>query len=239
MQLDVRNGKVQDFRYKLMPVFSNLLEPDPEMAAYIDDVRKPHLETLREELAVADTVLYRRGNFNGTFDQIICDALREVGGAQIALSPGFRWGTSVLPGQAITMDNVMDQTCITYPETYVREMSGQTIKDILEDVADNLFNPDPYYQQGGDMVRVGGLDYTIDPKQTIGKRITDMRLDDGTVIEADKNYTVAGWATVGEQAPGKPIWEVVAEYLRDEKVAKITKLNSPKIVGMEGNPGIS
>ena len=239
MQLDVRNGKVQDFRYKLMPVFSNLLEPDSEMAAYIEDVRKPYLETLREELAVADTVLYRRGNFNGTFDQIICDALREVGGAQISLSPGFRWGTSVLPGQAITMENVMDQTCITYPETYVREMSGQTIKDILEDVGDNLFNPDPYYQQGGDMVRVGGLDYTIDPNQTIGKRITDMRLDDGTVIEADKNYTVAGWATVGEKAPGKPIWEVVAEYLRDEKVAKITKLNSPKIVGMEGNPGIS
>ncbi len=239
MQLDVRNGKVQDFRYKLMPVFSNLLEPDAEMSAYIEDVRKPYADILSEELAVADTVLYRRGNFNGTFDQIICDALRKVGGAQIALSPGFRWGTSVLPGQAITMDNVMDQTCITYPETYVREMSGQTIKDILEDVADNLFNPDPYYQQGGDMVRLGGLDYTIDPKQTIGKRITDMRLDDGTIIEADKNYTVAGWATVGEKAPGKPIWEVVAEYLRDEKVAKISKLNSPKIVGMDGNPGIS
>ena len=239
MQLDVRNGKVQDFRYKLMPVFSNLLEPDADMSAYIEDVRKPYVDILREELAVADTVLYRRGNFNGTFDQIICDALRKVGGAQIALSPGFRWGTSVLPGQAITMDNVMDQTCITYPETYVREMSGQTIKDILEDVADNLFNPDPYYQQGGDMVRVGGLDYTIEPKQKIGKRITDMRLDDGTMIEADKNYTVAGWATVGEKAPGKPIWEVVAEYLRDEKVAKIAKLNSPKIVGMDGNPGIS
>jgi sulfur-oxidizing protein SoxB len=239
MQLDVRNGKVQDYRYKLLPVFSNLLEPDAEMAAYVEDVRKPYVDKLREELAVADTVLYRRGNFNGTFDQIICDALREVGGAQVSLSPGFRWGTSVLPGQAITMENVMDQTCITYPETYVREMSGQIIKDILEDVADNLFNVDPYYQQGGDMVRVGGLDYTIDPNQTIGKRITDMRLDDGTMIEADKNYTVAGWATVGEKAPGKPIWEVVAEYLRDEKVAKIKKLNTPKIVGMDGNPGIS
>lgn len=239
MQLDVRNGKVQDYRYKLLPVFSNLLEPDAEMSAYIEGVRKPYVETLREELAVADTVLYRRGNFNGTFDQVICDALRKVGGAQISLSPGFRWGTSILPGQAITMEHVMDQTSITYPETYVREMSGQTIKDILEDVADNLFNVDPYYQQGGDMVRVGGLDYTIDPKQTIGKRITDMRLDDGTPIEADKNYSVAGWATVGEQAPGKPIWEVVAEYLRDEKVAKIDKLNTPKIVGMEGNPGIA
>jgi sulfur-oxidizing protein SoxB len=239
MQLDVRNGKIQDYRYKLMPVFSNLLEPDAEMTAYIEEMRKPYVGNLREELAVADTVLYRRGNFNGTFDQVICDALRKVGGAQISLSPGFRWGTSILPGQAITMEHVMDQTCITYPETYVREMSGQIIKDILEDVADNLFNVDPYYQQGGDMVRVGGLDYTIDPKQTIGKRITDMRLDDGTPIEADKNYTVAGWATVGEQAPGKPIWEVVAEYLRDEKVAKIDKLNTPKIIGMEGNPGIA
>jgi len=249
MQMDVRNGKVQGFDYKLLPVFSNLLEPDAAMVKYINDTRDQTItydgetfnmkQKLTEELAVADSVLYRRGNFNGTFDQIICDALREVGGAQISLSPGFRWGTTVLPGQTITMDNVMDQTCITYPETYVREMSGQTIKDILEDVADNLFNNDPYYQQGGDMVRLGGLDYTITPKSTIGKRITDMRLDDGEKIEADKIYTVAGWATVGSKAPGKPIWEVVAEFLRDEKVAKIKKLNTPKIVGMEGNVGIS
>ena len=239
MQFDVRNGKVQDFRYKLLPVFSNLLEPDAEMAAYIEEVRKPYLKTLREELAVADGLLYRRGNFNGTFDQVICDALREVGGAQISLSPGFRWGTSILPGQTITMENVMDQTAITYPETYVREMRGQDIKDILEDVADNLFNPDPYYQQGGDMVRVGGLDYTIDPTKTIGKRITEMRLNDGAPIEAGKDYTVAGWATVGSKAPGKPIWDVVAEYLREEKVAKISKLNTPKILNVKGNPGIA
>ena len=240
MQFDVRNGKVQDYRYKLMPVFSNLIEPDAEMTALINNIRQPHLKTLNEELALAGTEeLYRRGNFNGTFDQVICDALREVGGAQVSLSPGFRWGTSVLPGQAITMDNVMDQTCITYPETYVREMSGQTIKDILEDVADNLFNSDPYYQQGGDMVRVGGLDYTIDPFQKVGKRITNMQLDDGTVIDASKSYTVAGWATVGEKAPGKPIWEVVAEYLRDEKEVKIKKLNTPKILNVKGNPGIA
>lgn len=249
MQFDVRNGKVQGYEYKLLPVFSNLLEPDAAMVKFINDTRDQTItydgetfnmkQRLTEELAVADSVLYRRGNFNGTFDQIICDALREVGGAQVSLSPGFRWGTSVLPGQTITMDNVMDQTCITYPETYVREMTGQTIKDILEDVADNLFNTDPYYQQGGDMVRVGGLDYTITPKNTIGKRITDMRLDDGEKIEADKIYTVAGWATVGSKAPGKPIWDVVAEFLRDEKVAKIKKLNTPKIVGMEGNPGIA
>ena len=239
MQFDVRNGKVQDFRYKLLPVFSNLLEPDAEMASYIEEMRKPYLKTLGEELAVTDSLLYRRGNFNGTFDQVICDALREVGGAQISLSPGFRWGTSILPGQTITMENVMDQTAITYPETYVREMRGQDIKDILEDVGDNLFNLDPYKQQGGDMVRVGGLDYTIDPTETIGKRITDMRLNDGTLIEANKNYTVAGWATVGSKAPGKPIWDVVAEYLREEKVAKVTKLNTPKILNVKSNPGIA
>lgn len=239
MQFDVRNGKVQDWRYKLLPVFSNLLEPDAEMTQYIEEVRKPYLSTLTEELAVADQVLYRRGNFNGTFDQIICDALNVVGGAQISLSPGFRWGTTVLPGQTITMDHVMDQTCITYPETYVREMKGSVIKEILEDVADNLFNNDPYYQQGGDMVRVGGLDYTMAPKNGFGKRVTDMVLDDGTKIEANKSYTVAGWATVGSKAPGAPIWDVVAEYLRSEKVAKVKKLNTPKIVGMEGNPGIA
>jgi len=239
MQFDVRNGKVQDFRYKLLPVFSNLLEPDAEMASYIEEMRKPYIKTLSEELAVTDSLLYRRGNFNGTFDQVICDALREVGGAQISLSPGFRWGTSILPGQTITMENVMDQTAITYPETYVREMRGQDIKDILEDVGDNLFNLDPYKQQGGDMVRVGGLDYTIDPTSTIGHRITDMRLNDGTLIEANKNYTVAGWATVGSKAPGKPIWDVVAEYLREEKVAKIKKLNTPKILNVKGNPGIA
>jgi len=240
MQFDVRNGKLQDYRYKLLPVFSNFLEPDQEMAKYVEDVRKPYLDKLNEELAVADQLLYRRGNFNGTFDQIICDALREVGGAQISLSPGFRWGTSVLPGQSITMENVLDQTCITYPETYVREFSGKDIKAILEDVADNLFNKDPFYQQGGDMVRVGGMDYTIDPTQNIGKRISEMRMDDGTLIEPDKKYTVAGWASVAkEPLPGKPIWEIVAEYLREEKVAKIKKLNTPKILNMEGNPGIA
>ena len=239
MQLDVRNGKVQDFRYKLLPVFSNLLEPDAEMANYIEEVRKPYLTTLTEELAVADQVLYRRGNFNGTFDQIICDALRDVKDAQISLSPGFRWGTTVLPGQTITMDHVMDQTCITYPETYRREMKGSEIKAILEDVADNLFNNDPYYQQGGDMVRLGGLDYTMNPTAKFNTRVTDMVLDDGSKIEANKSYTVAGWATVGSKAPGAPIWDVVADYLRVEKVAKVKKLNTPKIIGMEGNPGIA
>jgi len=239
MDMDVRDGKLQDFRYRLVPVFSNMLAADAEMQAYIDLMRAPYREQLEEKLAVAEETLYRRGNFNGTFDQVICDALRKVNDAQISLSPGFRWGTTVLPGQAITMENVMDQTCITYPETYRREMKGSDIKAILEDVSDNLFNVDPYLQQGGDMVRVGGLDYVCEPGQTIGKRISNMMLDDGTPIEADKSYTVAGWATVGSQSPGRPIWDVVADYLRDQKQIKIDKLNTPKLVGVEGNPGLA
>jgi len=238
MDLDIKDGKVRDFRYRLLPVFSNLLAPDAEMQAYIEQVRAPYKTQLEEELAVAEETLYRRGNFNGTFDQVICDALRKVNDAQVSLSPGFRWGTTVPPGQAITMDNVMDQTCITYPETYRREMTGAEIKLILEDVCDNLFNPDPYVQQGGDMVRVGGLDYVCDPTAGMGQRIQDMALDDGTKIEADKKYVVSGWATVGSQAPGEPIWETVAKYLRDVKTVKLGKLNTPKLVNVEGNPGL-
>jgi sulfur-oxidizing protein SoxB len=239
MDLDVKDGKVRDFRYRLLPVFSNLLAADKEMQAYIDQVRAPYKAKLDEELAVAEETLYRRGNFNGTFDQVICDALNKVNDAQISLSPGFRWGTTVLPGQKITMDNVMDQTCITYPETYRREMKGSEIKAILEDVCDNLFNKDPYYQQGGDMVRVGGLDYVCEPGADFGKRIANMTLDDGTKIDADKKYMVSGWATVGAKSPGRPVWDVVADYLRDQKTVKIKKLNTPKLVGVKGNPGIA
>jgi len=239
MDLDVGDDKVRDFRYRLLPVFSNLLAPDAEMAKYIEEVRAPYRDMLGEKLATTEAVLYRRGNFNGTFDQLICDALRKVKDAHISLSPGFRWGTSVLPGQTITMENVMDQTCITYPETYRREMKGSELKAILEDVCDNLFNPDPYAQQGGDMVRVGGLDYVCDPTASMGKRIGDMALDDDTGIEADKSYVVAGWATVGSQAPGEPIWETVAEYLRDLKTVKLEKLNTPVLKNVSGNPGIT
>jgi sulfur-oxidizing protein SoxB len=239
MDLDVKGGKLRGYRYRLLPVFSNLLPADKGMQDYIDGVRAPYKEKLDEELAVAEETLYRRGNFNGTFDQVICDALTTVNDAQISLSPGFRWGTTVLPGQKITMDNVMDQTCITYPETYRREMSGADIKAILEDVCDNLFNKDPYYQQGGDMVRLGGLDYVCDPGQEFGKRITDMALNDGTKIEAGKKYMVSGWATVGSKAPGRPIWDVVADYLRDQKTVKIKKLNTPKLIGVKDNPGIA
>ncbi len=238
MDFDVKKGKVRDFRFRLLPVFSNMLEADKEMQGYIDGVREPYKDQLEEKLAVAEETLYRRGNFNGTFDQVICDALREVNDAQISLSPGFRWGTTVMPGQTITMDNVMDQTCITYPETYRREMTGKDIKDILEDVCDNLFNKDPYYQQGGDMVRVGGLDYVCDPTAGFGKRISNMTLDDGTRIDSNKKYVVAGWATVGSKAPGAPIWEQVAEYLRMKETVRIKKLNTPKLVNVKGNPGI-
>jgi sulfur-oxidizing protein SoxB len=238
MDFDIRNGKVQGFNYSLLPVFSNLLTPNAEMAQLIEDVRKPYSGWLNEELATADQLLYRRGNFNGTFDQVICDALNTHYDSQISLSPGFRWGTTVMEGQKITMDNVLDQTCITYPETYAREMSGTDIKNILEDVCDNLFNVDPYYQQGGDMVRVGGLDYVCDPKAPMGQRINEMTLDNGVKVEANKQYKVSGWATVGSQSPGPMIWDVVAGYLRDQKVAKVKKLNVPALKNAKGNPGL-
>ncbi len=238
MDLDIGDRGVRDFRYNLVPIFSNFIEPDQEMAAYIADVRAPYLDRLNEELAVPDEVLYRRGNFNGTFDQVICDAQREVGDAQISLSPGFRWGTSVLPGQPITMEHVMDQTGLTYPETYVEEMTGEQIKNVLEDVADNLFHEDPYRQQGGDMVRVGGLDYTIDPRATIGKRISELTLDNGDKLEASKKYKVAGWATVNQPSPGEPIWDVVATYLRDRDTVTIDKLNTPKLKNVKNDPGV-
>ncbi|WP_432472702.1 thiosulfohydrolase SoxB [Amphritea sp. HPY] len=239
MDLDVRGGKVHDFRYRLMPVFSELLPADPQMAKLIDDIRAPYLGWLNEELAVADELMFRRGNFNGTFDQVICNALNEVNDAQISLSPGFRWGTTVLKGQTITMEHVLDQTCLTYPETYVREMKGEELKLILEDVADNLFNPDPYLQSGGDMVRVGGFDYVCDPTKSIGQRISEMTLDNGQKIDAAKSYKVSGWATVGSRSDGADIWDVVGEYLRDHKVAKIEKLNTPKLVNVAGNPGLT
>ena len=239
MDFDLGEGKVRGYRYRLVPVFSNLLPPDPEMEKLITEVRTPHLAVLREELAVAEQLMFRRGNFNGTFDQLICDALRVQGDAQISLSPGFRWGTTVLPGQMITMEHVLDQTCITYPETYVREMTGAEVKGILEDVCDNLFNQDPYYQQGGDMVRVGGLDYVLDPLEAMGRRVSEMTLDSGEKVDAGKKYKVAGWATVASQAPGPHVWDVVAGYLRAQKSARVKKVNEPKLRNVKDNPGIA
>ncbi len=230
LDLDIGKGKLNGYSYKLLPVFSNLLKADPQMQELIDSERQPYQKILSEELAVSDQLLYRRGNFNGTFDQLICDAQRDVLDAQISFSPGFRWGTSILPGQAITTEDVMNQTAITYPETYLREIKGEYIKQILEDVCDNLFNKDPYYQQGGDMVRVGGMDYVCDINAGMGHRIKDMRLDNGEKIEANKTYKVAGWSQVGSKADGPPIWDVVSDYLKTIKKVKIKKMNTPKIL---------
>lgn len=238
LDLAVKAGKITGYQYKLLPVFANLLSPDPTMAAYIQKVRAPYQQRLAEPLAITDDLLYRRGNFNGTFDQLICDALMEVQGAQIAFSPGFRWGGSVLPGSPITLEDVMTQTAITYPTVTVNNLSGATIKSTLEDVADNLFNEDPYYQQGGDMVRVGGLQYSIDPTASIGQRISDLELN-GQPLDANKEYSVAGWASVAQPLAGTPIWEVVSEYLRSKKTVRISTVNSPKIKGITHNAGLA
>jgi sulfur-oxidizing protein SoxB len=236
LDFDVRNGKVSGFKYKLLPVFSNLIEPDSEMAALIKKVRAPYESKLAEKLAISEGLLYRRGNFNGTFDQLILDALMEVKGAEAAFSPGFRWGVSLLPGEDITMEHLMSQTAITYPYSTLTEMTGATIKDIMEDVCDNLFNPDPYKQQGGDMVRVGGISYTCDLREGMGKRINNLMLG-GKPLDANRKYKVAGWAPVAEGASGDPIWDVVAKYLRNKKVISPRKLNLPKLLGAEGNSG--
>ncbi len=237
MDFDVKGGKVKGWKYRLLPVFSNLLAADPKMEALINTIRKPFEKKLSEKLAVSEGLLYRRGNFNGSYDQMICDALMHVKGADAAFSPGFRWGTSLLPGDVITMEQLMDQVAITYPQTSLTNMKGEQIKTIMEDVCDNLFNADPYYQQGGDMVRVGGIQYSVTPNATIGNRIGDMTLR-GKAVDPNKIYKVAGWAPVGEGATGTPIWDVVAEYLRDVKVVKQVKLNQPKVIGMGNNPGM-
>ena len=238
LDFDVRNGKIQDIKYRLLPVFANFLPADKEMDALIAKVRAPYAAKLSEHLATTQGTLYRRGNFNGTFDQLIVDALMEVKGADLAFSPGFRWGTSLLPDSPILMEHLMDQTATTYSYSTLAPMTGEMIKTVMEDVADNLFNPDPYYQQGGDMVRVGGMTYTIEPKATMGSRIQDMRLN-GKLIDAGKTYKVAGWAPVAEGAHGEPVWDVVAQWLRTNKTISPRKLNTPRIKGMEGNPGIA
>jgi len=232
----VRGGRVRDYRYKLLPVFANLLPADAAMQAHIDNVRAPYRQRLDETLAVTEGLLYRRGNFNGTWDQLIVDAIMDVKGAEIAFSPGFRWGTTLLPGQHITRELMMDQMAITYAHTTLTEMSGATIKTILEDVADNLFNPDPYYQQGGDMVRVGGLEYTCTPAAAAGQRISELRLK-GRAVEADKTYKVGGWAPVAEGAQGEPVWDVVETWLREHKVVRPRVLNVPRLAGVDRNPG--
>jgi len=243
VDLTSKSGKLKHWRYRLLPIFSNLLRADAEMDALITKVRAPYESRLAETLAVTDGLLYRRGNFNGSWDQLLCDALMDVQGAQIAFSPGFRWGTTLLPGQAITRELMMDQVAITYPYATVSNMTGEFIKTVLEDVADNLFNPDPYYQQGGDMVRVGGLQYSITPGQKMGARISDMVLG-GRPIEAGKTYKVAGWAPVAEEARNagnKPVWDVLETWLKAQGGGRVKprRINTPRLVGTRGNPGLA
>jgi sulfur-oxidizing protein SoxB len=240
LDLEVKDKKVSDFRYKLLPVFASMLPADPQMEALVRKIRAPYESRLSQSLGVTEGLLYRRGNFNGTGDQLLLDALMEVQGAQIAFSPGFRWGTSLLTGQAVTREWLMDMTATTYSFATVTEMSGEMLKTVLEDVCDNLFNPDPYYQQGGDMVRVGGLSYACDPTASTGRRISDMRLG-GQPIDASRRYKVAGWAPVAEEArsAGNPqVWDVVEQWLKAQGGRiKPRQLNSPRIIGALPNPG--
>jgi sulfur-oxidizing protein SoxB len=238
LELDVRGGGVKSSSYRLLPVFANLLDADADMAALIRKHRAPYEAKLGEKLAVSEGLLYRRGNFNGSFDQLILDALLETQGAEIAFSPGFRWGTSILPGEPITLEDVMNMTAITYPQVTASNITGENLKNLLEDICDNLFNPDPYYQQGGDMVRVGGLQYACDPTQKIGSRISGMQLK-GKPVQAGKTYRLTSWAPVAEGAKGTPVWEVVTQYLRDKKTIKPPVLNRPRLTGVQGNPGIA
>jgi S-sulfosulfanyl-L-cysteine sulfohydrolase len=237
LDLDLARGRLSGARYHLLPVFSELLKPDAAMAALIETIRAPHAVNWTAKIATADRLLYRRDNFSGSIDQLICAALRQQLDTEIALSPGFRWGSTFLPGQPLTMEEVLSETAISYPQTYVQNVTGAEIKATLEDVCDNLFNPDPYYQQGGDMVRLGGLSYSCTPSEKIGRRISDLKLEGGRTIEDSKTYKVAGWASVNEQR-GIPVWEVLAGYLGsgkppDKQGAGVT------LKGVDGNPGIA
>ena len=233
IDLDVRDGRMMGFRHKLIPIFSDVITPDADMAALIDSERAPFKADLEEVVGQTESLLYRRGNFNGTWDDLICDAIRSERDAEIAMSPGVRWGPSLLPGDNITREDVHNVTSMTYGQCYRTEMTGEFIKVILEDVADNLFNTDPYYQQGGDMVRVGGLGFSIDVSQPIGARITDMVLSDTSVaIEPAKSYTVAGWASVNEGTEGPQIWDVLESHIRKVGTVKLTPNTSVNVTGI-------
>ena len=233
IDLDVRDGRMMGFRHKLIPIFSDVITPDADMAALIEAERAPFKADLEEVVGQTESLLYRRGNFNGTWDDLICDAIRSERDAEIAMSPGVRWGPSLLPGDNITREDVHNVTSMTYGQCYRTEMTGEFIKVILEDVADNLFNTDPYYQQGGDMVRVGGLGFSIDVSQPIGARITDMVLSDTSVaIEPAKSYTVAGWASVNEGTEGPQIWDVLESHIRKVGTVKLTPNTSVNVTGI-------
>ena len=238
LDLDVGPGGMRGYRYRLLPVFANLLPADSAMATYIDRVRAPYSAKLRDVLARTEGLLYRRGNFNGTMDELLLRALMAEKDTEIAFSPGFRWGPTLMPGDAITVEDLMAQTAITYPQVTVSELTGTEIKARLEDIADNLFNADPYLQQGGDMVRVGGMTYAFRPAAKIGGRISELRLA-GRPLQADKRYKVAGWAPVVEGASGEPVWEVVARYLRGQKRIPPLPVNQPRLEGVGRNAGLA
>ncbi len=267
MDMDIRDGEIKSMQYHMLPIISDWLPADKELDAYIKQMRqtvydenivesrakdryynkdyvgKTFEEILSEKLAIADRTLYRRGNFMGTWDQVLCNALREEYGADVAMSAGVRWGTTTLKGEWITMEDVMTQCSTTYSETYVTEMTGKQLLNVLEQVADNLFDPDPYLQSGGDMVRVGGMDYTINPANKLYERISDARLDNGEPIDPDETYTVAGWAVVNRTPEGRLMWEVVRDYILNNRnkdnVLVLDKINHPKLVGVADNPGIA
>lgn len=233
VDLDVQGGRMAGFRHKLIPIFSDVITPDPDMAALIDAERAPFQAALEEKIGTTESLLYRRGNFQGTWDDLICDAIRSERDAQIALSPGVRWGASLMPGDAITREDIHNVTSMTYGACYRSEMTGETLKTILEDVADNIFNPDPYYQQGGDMVRVGGMAFTCDVSQPIGSRIGAMTLTDtGEAIDAAKTYTVAGWASVNEGTEGPQIWDVVEAHVRKLGTVSLSPNTSVSVTGL-------
>ncbi|WP_089268851.1 thiosulfohydrolase SoxB [Puniceibacterium sediminis] len=232
VDLDVRDGRMMGFRHKLIPILSDVITPDPAMTALIDEQRAPFAAEMSEVIGTAGSLLYRRGNFNGSWDDVICDALLSEREAEIALSPGVRWGPSILPGQDITREDIWNVTSMTYPNAYRTEMTGEFLKVVMEDVADNLFNPDPFYQQGGDMVRVGGMGYRIDVTKPQGERISDMTLlSTGESIDPSRNYVVAGWASVNEGTEGPPIWDVVESHIRKLGTVTPKENTSVSVVG--------
>ena len=232
IDLKVDNGKVVDFSSNLIPIFSDVIQPDPEMTRLIDKIREPYEEECNRVVGEAETLLYRRGNFGGPWDSVICDAIIQERDTEISLSPGFRWGTTLLPGQKITIDDIYSQTSMNYPEVYRTEMNGETIKNLLEDVCDNIFNPDPFFQQGGDMVRVGGMTYTCQPKETMGNRISDLKLSNGEKIESQKKYTIGGWGSINPEVEGPPIYKLLEDYVSGEKIIKPKHNNPVKIKGI-------
>ena len=232
VDLDVRNGKMMGFKHKLIPIFSDVITPDPDIAALIDEERAPYKSQLSEVIGQSESLLYRRGNFNGTWDDLICQAMIEEREADISMSPGVRWGPSILPGQDITREDIWNVTSMSYGKVYRTEMTGEFLQIILEDVADNLFNPDPYYQQGGDMVRIGGMGYRIDINKPQGRRISDLTLlKTGERIDPSKNYIVAGWASVNEGTEGPQIWDLVENYIRRNGSVKVNPNNSVNVIG--------